>query len=166
MFKLDSHWKRTNEETHGYLCSHQKVRFDLIRSYLEDLITLSHTVDTLSVMMYPRFKDNSLHGFRNWNLTSIHFWGEDPIGIWRLYIQNVVSIFSYRREIEIKFSIFFQQKSMGPARLLNVELILHGITKPGGCFRKKPFRRYLDEELIQKVITKVPVSSIELLRCE
>ncbi|KAF7492634.1 Neuroendocrine convertase 1 [Sarcoptes scabiei] len=98
---------------------------------------LSHTVDTLSVMMYPRFKDNSLHGFRNWNLTSIHFWGEDPIGIWRLYIQNV-------------------QKSMGPARLLNVELILHGITKPGGCFRKKPFRRYLDEELIQKVITKVP----------
>ncbi|OTF83902.1 proprotein convertase subtilisin/kexin-like protein [Euroglyphus maynei] len=44
--------------------------------------------DTLSVLMYPRNKDNSMEGFHDWNLTSVHYWGEKPVGLWRLYIQN------------------------------------------------------------------------------
>lgn len=55
--------------------------------------------DTLSVLMAPRARDNSLQGFTNWNLTSVHYWGENPVGLWRLYIQNSVNkyFFSIRK---------------------------------------------------------------------
>nr|XP_046912953.1 neuroendocrine convertase 1-like [Dermatophagoides farinae] len=92
--------------------------------------------DTMSILMYPRLKDNSRQGFRNWNLTSVHYWGENPVGLWRLYIQN-------------------SQKDGSILKLTNVQLILHGIRQPGGCFNHRPFRRYLNEDLITQVTAPV-----------
>lgn len=43
------------------------------------------------------------------------------------------------------------------SQINSVELILHGIHEPGGCFKQKPFRRYLNEELIPKIIMNIPV---------
>ena len=75
------------------LCFHHKV---FIYKNPNEQFTIAwfffHT-DTLSVLMYPRIKDNSMDGFHNWNLTSVHYWGEKPIGLWRLYIQNSVILF-------------------------------------------------------------------------
>ena len=47
-------------------------------------------IETLSVLMHPRNRDNSVNGFTNWNLTSVQYWGENPIGDWTLFVQNSV----------------------------------------------------------------------------
>lgn len=40
--------------------------------------------------MHPRNRDNSVNGFTNWNLTSVQYWGENPLGDWTLFVQNSV----------------------------------------------------------------------------
>lgn len=49
-----------------------------------------------------------------------------------------------------------QKKDGSIASLRSALLILHGLAEPGGCLRQKPHRRYLNEELISKIIDKKP----------
>jgi len=44
------------------------------------------------MLLASRPKDSSVLGFRSWNLTSVHLWGENPWGHWRLIIRDSVSI--------------------------------------------------------------------------
>jgi subtilisin-like proprotein convertase family protein len=44
----------------------------------------------ISTLLEPRLLDQDAGGFTNWNLTSAQFWGEQPVGQWRLYFANVV----------------------------------------------------------------------------
>lgn len=45
---------------------------------------------TVSKLLYPRAMD-ALTGFKklsNWTVTSLHYWGENPIGEWNISIQK------------------------------------------------------------------------------
>ncbi|KII71647.1 Neuroendocrine convertase 1 [Thelohanellus kitauei] len=37
---------------------------------------------TISPLLDTRNEDDSNQGFENWTMTSVHFWGENPRGIW------------------------------------------------------------------------------------
>ena len=44
---------------------------------------------TESKVLSGRFQDDdSMKGFNNWRFMSIHFWGEDPTGSWKLHVHN------------------------------------------------------------------------------
>lgn len=43
---------------------------------------------TLSPILTRRPYDRSTAGFRYWDFVSLHFWGEDPQGMWVLKISN------------------------------------------------------------------------------
>ena len=45
---------------------------------------------TQSKLLYPRVID-SITGFKNftnWTVTSLHYWGENPVGEWNIIIEN------------------------------------------------------------------------------
>ena len=45
---------------------------------------------TWSRLLYPRVID-SITGFKNftnWTVTSLHYWGENPVGEWKIKIKN------------------------------------------------------------------------------
>lgn len=56
------------------------------RGYLK--ITLISPSGTVSNLLTPRVKDMSDNNFEQWPFLSVHFWGEDPRGVWRLIIKN------------------------------------------------------------------------------
>lgn len=43
---------------------------------------------TKSVLLTPRSRDNSKEGFQNWPFMTVHCWGEQPFGYWKLEIYN------------------------------------------------------------------------------
>ncbi|KAF4517599.1 hypothetical protein B566_EDAN008588 [Ephemera danica] len=43
---------------------------------------------TESQVLTQRRQDNSTEGFENWPFLSVHFWGEQPWGVWRIVIAN------------------------------------------------------------------------------
>jgi hypothetical protein len=45
-----------------------------------------------SQLLHPRIKDNSTDGFRQWPFTSVQFWGENPTGMWKLHVDQIVSL--------------------------------------------------------------------------
>ena len=58
------------------------------RGYLEMFSTSPE--GTLSKLLYSRWMD-SLTGFKNftnWPVTSLHYWGENPAGDWKIRIRN------------------------------------------------------------------------------
>ena len=53
----------------------------------ETTIGLYSPNGTLSLLLYPREPDRDTNdGFVNWQFTSVHFWGEDPVGAWTLVV--------------------------------------------------------------------------------
>lgn len=70
---------------------HVQIRVNLNFSRRGDLsLQLRAISDTTSPMTQKRRKDN-FKGFRNltdWIITSLFHWGEDPIGIWELKIDD------------------------------------------------------------------------------
>ena len=48
---------------------------------------------TISQLLTVRPEDKSTAGFKSWTFTTVHFWGENPAGIWKLYIvDNVINM--------------------------------------------------------------------------
>lgn len=43
---------------------------------------------TLSPILTRRPYDNKTTGFNHWDFVSLHFWSEDPDGIWKLKVLN------------------------------------------------------------------------------
>ncbi|XP_078354915.1 uncharacterized protein LOC144639494 isoform X2 [Oculina patagonica] len=81
-----------NEQSCGirYL-EHVQVQVDLTfprRGYLE-MSSVSPS-KTHSRLLYPRAFDSlaGLKNFTNWTVTSLHYWGENPVGTWNLIIRN------------------------------------------------------------------------------
>lgn len=70
---------------------HMQVQIDLVfprRGYLE--MNSESPDGTVSKLLYPRGMD-ALTGFKklsNWTVTSLHYWGENPVGEWNITIQN------------------------------------------------------------------------------
>ena len=71
-------------------------------------IVLESAQNDFSQLLTPRAKDRSTQGFQNWTFQSLHFWGTDPNGIFKLHIIN-------HDEIE-----------GSTANLRKVDLTLHG----------------------------------------
>ncbi len=70
---------------------HVQVQVDLMfprRGYLE-MSSVSPS-ETRSRLLYPRVIDSitSFKYFRNWTVTSLHYWGENPVGKWKIIIRN------------------------------------------------------------------------------
>lgn len=51
-------------------------------------ISLISPSGTISNLLYPRPRDTEEVSFNSWPFLSVHFWGEKPVGYWRLIIQN------------------------------------------------------------------------------
>ncbi|KAI6241258.1 PHOMO B domain-containing protein [Aphelenchoides fujianensis] len=43
----------------------------------------------LSQLIGPRIRDRSTEGFRQWPFMSVHFWGENPKGTWKVHVDQV-----------------------------------------------------------------------------
>lgn len=61
-------------------------------------------------MFYRRINDYS-SGYKNWPVTSLKFWGEDPVGVWIVSIQydgpSISGMFgSYMQKLPFKLSFF------------------------------------------------------------
>jgi subtilisin-like proprotein convertase family protein len=51
-------------------------------------ITSPHGIET--TLLTEREQDKSIDGFRNWAFMSVHNWGENPKGLWRIKIMDTV----------------------------------------------------------------------------
>ncbi|CAH1797473.1 unnamed protein product, partial [Owenia fusiformis] len=54
-------------------------------------MTIISPSGTRSELLKQRLKDDASGEFRDWPFMSVHFWGEDPAGIWTLEIENLGS---------------------------------------------------------------------------
>ncbi|XP_066990254.1 neuroendocrine convertase 1-like [Macrobrachium rosenbergii] len=54
-------------------------------------ISLTSPSGTRTVLLNERADDDSQKGFQDWALMSVHTWGEDPRGIWRLEITDMTT---------------------------------------------------------------------------
>jgi proprotein convertase subtilisin/kexin type 5 len=52
------------------------------------LIALTSPSGTRSVLLFPRPKDSVATSFKDWPFLSVHFWGENPAGTWKLEVVN------------------------------------------------------------------------------
>ena len=51
-------------------------------------ITLFSPSGTASTLLSPRIRDEFEDTFSDWPFLSVHFWGENPSGVWKLRIEN------------------------------------------------------------------------------
>ena len=70
---------------------HVQVNMDLTfpgRGHLE--MNSKSPSGTKSQLLYPRFFDSfsSRKNLTNWNVTSLHYWGENPTGDWNITIRS------------------------------------------------------------------------------
>lgn len=64
------------------------------RGYLE--IYLTSPAGSRSQLLFKRQSDRSSQGFKKWQFMSVMYWGENPVGTWKLEIKNVGSTPSYK----------------------------------------------------------------------
>ena len=50
-----------------------------------------HDAGTISQLLTARPNDKSDAGFKDWRFMTVHFWGEDPVGDWKLHVIDRVS---------------------------------------------------------------------------
>ncbi|CAG2171641.1 unnamed protein product, partial [Oppiella nova] len=127
----------------GYKCNihfleHIQINLNIDYSRRGNLqIFLISPKGSLTMLLTLRHKDSYVMGFKNWNFTSVHLWGEDPRGHWRLIVRD-------------------PKNDTQKGKVTKATLILHGTDKPAGCLRYGP-RRYQDEDLISQTIDRTPV---------
>uniref|UniRef100_A0A1I8JIV9 P/Homo B domain-containing protein n=1 Tax=Macrostomum lignano TaxID=282301 RepID=A0A1I8JIV9_9PLAT len=72
---------------------HVQLRVDLRYSERGALaIHLTSGAGSGSQLLTPRRKDRSSDGIRNWEFLTVHFWGENPAGKWRLVIEDQLGV--------------------------------------------------------------------------
>ncbi|KAL1117603.1 hypothetical protein AAG570_003918, partial [Ranatra chinensis] len=54
-------------------------------------VTTQSPAGTRSILLEERFKDEATSGLKGWSMTSVHFWGESPIGLWTVTVRARVS---------------------------------------------------------------------------
>lgn len=68
---------------------HLQARITLAAVSRGDIqIYLSSPSGTRSTLLALRPHDSSRNGFHSWPFMSVHYWGESPVGVWTLEIQN------------------------------------------------------------------------------
>ncbi|CAB4064560.1 PCSK1 [Lepeophtheirus salmonis] len=77
-----------------------------VRGSLE--IVLRSPQGTTSQLLTRRENDKSDAGFKDWSFMSVHFWGENPEGIWELMVVD-------------------RGSEIGSGQIMDAKLILHGV---------------------------------------
>nr|XP_006819251.1 PREDICTED: neuroendocrine convertase 1-like [Saccoglossus kowalevskii] len=52
-------------------------------------IDMTSPQGTEAMLLSARNQDRSKDGFKDWTFMSVHTWGENPIGLWSIYIRDV-----------------------------------------------------------------------------
>ncbi|OQV20757.1 Furin-like protease 2 [Hypsibius exemplaris] len=86
------------------------------------ILTLISPQNTTSVLLPRRTLDDSRQGFRNWAFTSVHFWGENPTGRWRLVVEY---------NDPLRLSQTLHGPLLFPTVLKNFSLLLYGTPERG-----------------------------------
>ena len=119
---------------------HLQARISLKYAPRGDLkISLTSPRGTESFLLLPRPKDRVASSFDNWPFLSVHYWGEDPTGEWRLKIINDGS-----------------RPATGPGVLKHWQLIMHGTVSD-------PLESHSEEQV--SVSTRETVTSTAPVQC-
>lgn len=88
------------EQEVNYL-EHVKVFLTLEASKRGNIyVELESPSGTITPLMVERENDKSTKGFQNWGLTSVHNWGENPTGTWKVRIADRQSEDSENAELK------------------------------------------------------------------
>lgn len=81
-------------------------------------ITVVSPSGTTSNLLLPRKLDNSDKGLKDWAFMTIHLWGENPSGIWTLYVrdQGDILMSDSRVDNEDRYRKLLDQKKANRAR--------------------------------------------------
>lgn len=99
-------------------------------------ITLISPSGTLSTLLSPRIRDEFDDTFNEWPFLSVHFWGESPVGVWELRVENS------------------NLKSSVPGSLISWTLVFHGTYDEPETVRRNnsilslPRRSFNDDKLL------------------
>ncbi|GBL98358.1 hypothetical protein AVEN_187704-1 [Araneus ventricosus] len=94
------------------------------------------------MVLSRRERDSSAIGFKNWTFLSVHFWGENPTGRWKVLVRDMTGE-DYKGAVNA------------------VRLILHG-TKDRPKHMTGGRKRYIDEKEIEKTLDRTPEFQEEL----
>lgn len=127
--------KGSSEEI-NYL-EHVEVTLDIEYNHRGALdIFLFSPSGTVSMILSRREKDSSSTGFKNWTFLSVHFWGENPAGQWKVLVRDMTGEY-------YKGSVNF------------ASLTLHG-TKSKPAHMSGGQKRYIYEQTIERTLDKTP----------
>ncbi|KAF7267577.1 hypothetical protein GWI33_019215 [Rhynchophorus ferrugineus] len=132
------------------ILEHVQAKLTIAAQRRGDLnIELTSPMGTRVTLLAHRDHDNSRSGFNYWPFMSVHSWGENPFGIWKLKIHN-------------------NGRLMGRATLQNWSLILYGTkhflssaeinnNEPNGSKsnKAKPSRGFKKNKSKQKILQKL-----------
>nr|WBW70068.1 venom protein [Lampona murina] len=98
---------------------------------------------TVSMILSRRERDSSAVGFRNWTFLSVHFWGENPSGRWRLLIRDLTGK-NYEGAVK------------------SARLTLHGTMETPAHMRNGHRRYFGNPGIMERTIDRMPEFEEEL----
>ncbi|XP_055924255.1 neuroendocrine convertase 1-like [Argiope bruennichi] len=99
-------------------------------------IYLFSPAGTVSMVLSRRERDSSAIGFKSWTFLSVHFWGENPVGKWKVLVRDMTGN-DYKGAVNA------------------ISLKLHG-TKERPKHMTAGRKRYINEEEIEKALDRTP----------
>lgn len=88
-FDIKSTGCKGDENNHVKFLEHIQLYSTIEYSKRGDLhINITSPMGTNTVLLSERAGDRSSDGFKNWAFMSVHTWGEDPTGIWKVRIND------------------------------------------------------------------------------
>ena len=100
-FDIKSTGCKNDENNHVRFLEHVQLYSTIDYTRRGDLhINVTSPQGTNTVLLSERAGDHSSDGFKNWAFMSVHSWGEDPNGVWKVRIHDRVS--------RLLFKIVFQ----------------------------------------------------------
>ncbi|XP_035211477.1 neuroendocrine convertase 1-like isoform X2 [Stegodyphus dumicola] len=116
---------------------HVEVTLDIDYNHRGALdIYLFSPSGTVSMILSRRERDSSAIGFKNWTFLSVHFWGENPAGQWKVLVRDLTGK-------NYKGSVNF------------VKIALHG-TKQRPQHMAGGLKRYVDQDVMERILDKTP----------
>lgn len=97
-FDIKSTGCQGQENNHVKFLEHVQLYVTIDYSKRGDLhINITSPQGTQTVLLSERAGDYSNEGFKNWAFMSVHTWGENPEGVWKVRINDRVSLRVYFR---------------------------------------------------------------------
>jgi hypothetical protein len=130
-------------------------------------INMTSPQGTNTMLLSERLGDNSNEGFNNWAFMSVHTWGENPSGVWKIRINDQVSSNDHdsyddrqrpspfrmptlivRFFNKIKSLFLYQSQSNNKGKLKDFKLVLHGTYDQPDYIKNGP--RIYEKRMLQE----------------